>query len=113
MSLQLQRDYPLLPQQYLECHAIEDPLPFGSLVGGAFLAQAYKMLDVSMHVPPLQSLKEMNTEHIWAHFLNLRNIKYLILFHTRKPTSTFNILYITLNHVVPTTSNCFIIQHYF
>lgn len=36
---------------------IKGTIPLGSLVGGAFLAQAYKMLDLSLHVPLSQSLK--------------------------------------------------------
>lgn len=36
---------------------IKGTVPSGSLVGGAFLAQAYKILDLSLHVPSSQSLK--------------------------------------------------------
>lgn len=49
---------------------IKGPIPLGSLVGGAFLAQAYKMLDLSLHVPSSQSLK------IWG---KKRNVIFKIL----------------------------------
>lgn len=46
-----------LPCPRTQEHHIKGTIPLGSLVGGAFLAQAYKMLDLSLHVPSSQSLK--------------------------------------------------------
>lgn len=49
--------FSLLPCPCTQELHIKEPIPLGSLVGGAFLAQAYKMLDLSLHVPSSQSLK--------------------------------------------------------
>lgn len=57
---------------------IKGPIPLGSLVGGAFLAQAYKILDLSLHVPSSQSLKyEERKQNIIFKILESENSRWV------------------------------------
>lgn len=47
------------------CKTVQEApdVPLGSLVGGAFLAQAYRMLALSVQVPSSQNLKERKSSY--------------------------------------------------